>query len=175
MPKKGFLRPFQVPMFAFLLLPFSLIINGLFHPFHVSLCEINYNAAARQIEITHKIFIDDLQEALEKHYKVRTHLATLQEHPDAEELIEQYLQKQFQCKINGQPVRWKYIGREYEIDACWIYLEAEQTLPVRTVEVRNAVLLELFDDQANFIHVKAGGERKSLRLSRDNDKGILEF
>lgn len=162
-------------MFAFFLIHFLLIIGSLLHPIHISLCEMNHNAAARRIEITHKIFIDDLQDALEKHYKIRTHLATSKEHPEAEKLIEQYLQMQFQCKINGQSVRWKYIGREYEIDACWIYLEAEQMLPVQSVEVRNAVLTELFDDQINFIHFKTGGERKSLRLSRENDRGILIF
>lgn len=162
-------------MFTFLPLSFWLIISSLFHPIHISLCEINHNAAARQVEITHKIFIDDLQEALEKQYKIRTHLATPKEYPDAEKLIEQYLQKQFQCKINGEPVRWKYVGREYEVDACWIYLEAEQALPVQSVEVRNAVLLELFDDQVNFVHVKTGGERKSLRLNSDNDRGSLGF
>ncbi len=162
-------------MFAFLPISFLLIISSLFHPIHISLCEINYNAATRQIEITHKIFIDDLQDALERHYKVRTYLATSKEHPDAEKFIEQYLQMQFQCKINGQPMRWRYLGREYEVDACWIYLEAEQALPVQSVEVRNAVLLELFDDQVNFVHIKTSSNRKSLRLSGDNDKGTVAF
>jgi hypothetical protein len=162
-------------MFSFLPLSFWLIISSLFHPIHISLCEIHHNSASGQVEITHKIFIDDLQEALEKQYKVRTHLATPKEHPDSERLIEQYLQKQFQCKINGQPLRWKYIGREYEVDACWIYLEAEQTLPVQSVEVRNAVLLELFDDQVNFVHVKTVGGLKSLRLSSNNDRGSVGF
>ncbi|WP_448518251.1 DUF6702 family protein [Rhodoflexus sp.] len=162
-------------MLTFLSLHFWLILSNLFHPIHISLCEMQHNASAQQIEITHKIFIDDLQDALEKQFKVRTHLSTPKEHPDAEKLIEQYLQQQFQCKINGQPLRWKYLGREYEVDACWIYLEAVQQMPVQLVEIRNGVLLELFDDQINFVHFKANGERKSLRLSRDNDRGMLRF
>ncbi|MCS7020111.1 MAG: hypothetical protein RMJ87_13740 [Cytophagales bacterium] len=159
----------------FLLLLLVSLTTAMRHPIHISLCEINHNAATRQVEITHKIFIDDLQDAIQKHYHICTHLATPKEHPDAEKLIEQYLRMQFQCKINGQPIRWKYVGREYEADACWIYLEAEQALPIHLIEIRNAVLLELFEDQINFIHVRTAGERKSMRLGLDNEIGVLRF
>ncbi|MCS6969133.1 MAG: hypothetical protein RMJ44_10600 [Cytophagales bacterium] len=154
---------------------FKIFCSYWLHPIHISLCEIRFNPSSKQLEITHKIFIDDLENALEHHYQLRTYLATAKEHPDSEKLIERYLRQRFECTANNKPVQWKYLGREYELDAIWIYLEAEQESPLQSIEVRNSVLLELFDDQINFIQVDSSGERKNLRLGRHQEKGWLYF
>jgi hypothetical protein len=38
------------------------------HKFYVSMYQVNYNANAKRIEITTRIFIDDINTALEKKY-----------------------------------------------------------------------------------------------------------
>src|SRR6267378_1432289 len=47
---------------------------GGFHPFHVSVVEVNHNAADKTFEISCKIFTDDLEKVLAQNYKTRVDL-----------------------------------------------------------------------------------------------------
>ncbi|HEU4472678.1 MAG TPA: DUF6702 family protein, partial [Flavisolibacter sp.] len=42
-----------------------------FHPFYISVTEVNHNRADKTLEISCKIFADDLEETLEKSYKTQ--------------------------------------------------------------------------------------------------------
>ena len=46
-----------------------LVFLGFFHPFYVSVTEINHNAKSKTIEISTKIFFDDLERDIENESK----------------------------------------------------------------------------------------------------------
>ena len=48
----------------FILHTYVLLSLVAFHPFHISVCEINYNLESESLEITHKLFWDDFQAQL---------------------------------------------------------------------------------------------------------------
>ena len=58
--KKKFLRYFTPIILVVLLSSFA------WHKFYVSVTQIDYVPNKKRIEITHRIFIDDLEKALEK-------------------------------------------------------------------------------------------------------------
>ena len=47
------------------------------HKFYVSIYQINFNQDKKQVEITARIFYDDLNKALEKTNQVKTHIGLL--------------------------------------------------------------------------------------------------
>jgi hypothetical protein len=150
-------------------------LTGGGHPIHISLTEVNHNPGERTLEISHRIFIDDLQDAIERGQQAKTHLATPQEAAEAEKHIRTYLEQRFGLLVNGQAVRPRYLGREYETDAVWVHAEVPNVAEVKTLRVTDRILLELFDDQANIVNVRVGEQRKSLRLAKDDETGSLEF
>ncbi len=64
-------------VYKWLFLPLvSLLMAGrpVPHPFHVSVIEVNHNAADKTLEISCKIFTDDFEKILAKNYKTKVDL-----------------------------------------------------------------------------------------------------
>ena len=132
------------------------------HEFHLSLTEINHNAENRSLEISIKLFTDDLTTALiQAGASKKIELGTEAEPPAANELVEAYLRKHFQITVNGKAHDFKYLGKEAELDATWCFVEVANVKTVQEIEVVNSFLLEAFDDQTNMVNLNINGRKKS--------------
>ena len=163
------------------------------HPFYVSVSQIRFNSVVRTLEISLKIFTDDFELALEEASNQRLRLGSPREHPKADDFIRSYLKENFQIRINDTRIDLNYLGKEAEIDATWCYLESERlppapgpgpgraeekavSLPLRgEVTVTNRILLEVFENQTNIVHIEIGGEKRSLLLSRVSETDSVRF
>ena len=152
--------------FVTLLLVFAL--SGLAkekkHPLHVSTTEVNINAKDKTLEISTKIFSDDFEAILVKLYKQKTDLSNPAMKTQMDALVKKYLLSHVQVKANGKAVPLNYIGFEIDHEATNIYLEAEKTIPPKTVEVSSTILYDMFDDQMSIVHVVKGAIRKSTKI-----------
>ena len=145
------------------------------HAYHVSLTEVTYNASAQTLEIAVKLFTDDLESTLENLGAPRLHLDTPQEHADAPALIARYLGNRLTWTIDGEARTTKFLGREYEDDATWCYLEISGLPPFWELSVRNLLLTERFEDQSNLMHIVVGGRTQSLLLNAQKPTGSINF
>jgi hypothetical protein len=143
------------------------------HAIHLGVTEINLNSS-NVLEISHKIFYDDLQSAIEKQYKINLHLNTAKENPKTTEYIQRYLTDRFIIYCNGERQSIKYVGHEYEEDAIWIYCETPKVANQAAFSFTNRILFELHDDQSNFLHFTTPTNRKSLRFTFENQTQKLE-
>ena len=62
--------------FVFPIIIVVLLSSFAWHKFYVSVTQIDYVPSKKRIEITHRIFIDDLEKALEKKYKKKVYLTS---------------------------------------------------------------------------------------------------
>jgi hypothetical protein len=151
------------------------------HPIHVSLTTIDFNPQERSLEITCKIFADDLEDAIKKTSGAQLYLGSQKENPAfATAKIEEYLRRHFRVEFVGAPAlaEWTFVGRELEGDAMWCYLEyASVALPSPRprVKVAQTVLLDLYDDQTNVVNLSIGGERRSALIRKAKHSEILDF
>ncbi|OEK02656.1 hypothetical protein BFP97_14490 [Roseivirga sp. 4D4] len=144
------------------------------HPFHVSVTDIEHDAEAKSIQVSHRIFLDDLEVGLKKYHdieKLDTYEPESQEKLDS--LIGSYLKKKVLFVINGESKDFNYLGSELEGDARWCYYEIENVEQVDEAEVTNIALMEVFDDQQNIVHFKSKGKLKSYKL--DKDTKFIQF
>ncbi len=149
-----------------------LLILGVAHPFHISVCEINYNSESEALEITHKLFSDDFQAEL-----VALHgqnYEGLDWGRNQQEIVK-YFEVNFKIWINQEPARPIFLGLEVENDAVWCFLEIAKINQLRSVRIRNTVLTGLFDDQENIIHFTYRSMIKSLKLDRFVPEGEISF
>jgi len=149
------------------------------HPIHLSVSDIEYNTKDKSLEIVHKIFIDDFEKILEASYKTRLHLATPKEHPDADKFVKDYLEKNFVLEINGKAQKLDFHGKfnnaQEDIFAIWILAKIENVGQLKSVKLKNTILMDLYDDQDNFVHVKYLGQRKSMRFKGRSQEDEVEF
>ena len=143
------------------------------HSFYVSISEINYNEKTHKLEISTKLFADDLEKALSQNYNQKTDL--FNELTKASPWIAQYLKENFSIRVNNKNVELNFVGADKEDDAIWIYLESEKLRKLKALEVTNTNLQELYPSQKNLIKITVKGETESLKLTNEKPKGKVEF
>ena len=145
------------------------------HKFYVSITKIEYVKEKSSLQIITKIFIEDIEDALQKRYDPSISLDTKKETETADEDLKNYILQKITIKVNGKPVTLDYIGKEYETDMVVAYVEVKGVKELNTIEIENKVLMDLFPEQQNIIHLKTPKSRRSLILDRDEPKGKLDF
>ncbi|MTI32193.1 hypothetical protein E1171_15355 [Cytophagales bacterium RKSG123] len=145
------------------------------HPFHVSVSDMQYNEKSKSIEITHKIFVDDLEEALKDYSGEKIDLAGEENLEKNQELISNYLNEKFHISINGKTVKGTYIGQEEDNGSVWCYVELKNIRKIKEVRVTDKILVDFYEDQTNLVHLKYHGELKSLMLNYKKTEGEIKF
>jgi len=148
---------------------------GIKHPLHVSTTEVNFNAKDKTLEISCKIFSDDFEAILAKVYKQKTDLSNPNMKNAMDELVKKYLLSHLQVKANGKPVVMNYIGFEIDHEATNIYLEVEKIPAIKSVEVNDTILYDMFDDQMSIVHIVKGNNRKSTKILYPDKKFSANF
>jgi len=146
------------------------------HPIHLSVSEINYNEKDKALQITSRIFLDDLELSIRNQLK-QPDLDLLEPGTGltTEQLISNYVLKNFTVKLDGKLQKLNFLGFEREDPAVICYIEIENVKKFKTIEVKNEVIMETHDDQSNLIHITYKGPVKSLRLMRDKSSDVLTF
>ncbi|MFM1878766.1 MAG: hypothetical protein RLZZ241_1632 [Bacteroidota bacterium] len=147
------------------------------HKFYVSVTHVEYAEASSAIQIISRIFIDDMEEILQERYGIKAGLATDHESATATGFIEKYLRAKMVVSINGLSTKFNYLGQRYERDLliCYLEIPAVAISNLRTLEVENKVLMDIFEEQRNLIHFKVQEHKKSVVLTTENTKAMLNL
>ncbi|OEK06946.1 DUF6702 family protein [Roseivirga misakiensis] len=138
------------------------------HPFHVSVTDIEHDVKSKSVQVSHRIFLDDLEVGLKKFHKIdRIDTYKPSDEQVLDSLIGNYIKTKVSFLINGSKKEITYLGSELEGDGRWCYYEILDVEKVDEVEVTNVALMEVFDDQQNIVHFKSKGKLKSYKLDKD--------
>jgi hypothetical protein len=119
--------------------------------------------------------MDDIEVALNTDYDINLQLTTKKELKDNDVYFQQYLKNKLQFKVNSLEREFSYIGKEYDNDLVYFYLEIENIAKVTSIEVTNTLLLSHFPRQENLIKSEVGNNNKSVLLSKDKYKEKLTY
>ena len=147
-----------------------------FHPIHLSITEIEHNEKSKALQITMRIFIDDLELSIQK--KINDEELDLLDPGKGrttDQLVKEYLADRVKVKVDKKAVKATYLGNEIEGPAMICYIEVENVKKFSTIEITNLVILETHDDQSNLVNVNYKEKVKSLRLTNDDPTGVVTF
>jgi len=152
------------------------LLTGFCHKFYVSISEVNHNAENASLEISMKIFTDDLEDALEVGTSKKIWLGDpKREVPETDSLLANYLERKLTFTVNGEAQTPLFIGKELEADVTWCYLEIKGVTNLKSIAIDNRLFLDLFDEQKNLIHIYANDKEKSLFLRRGKSSGEVTY
>ena len=134
------------------------------HKFYVSTTIIEENNLSNTLEITMKIFTDDLESVLEKNKGDALFLGDEKENEFADEWIEAYLKKFFQLKFNDRSYEMKFLGKEVEYDLTYLYFEIAPLPMFTSLEIQNKILMDLYPEQVNIVHLRFSGWEQTLMI-----------
>lgn len=158
-----------------LLFLFGSVASTVAHPFYVSICQLNFNRETSSVEISLKIFADDLGAGLEKAGHRNLYLGESKEDPKTDSYLFEYLKSKLRFKINGQPVSYQFVGKELDDAVVWTYLEIQHVNDLKSVEAECSVLVEVYDTQSNIVQVEKDKEIKNLLLNKQTTTGSIAF
>ena len=146
------------------------------HKYYVSVTQVEYVEKQKSLQIITRIFIDDIEKLFQERYDENLILAGKDEPVKAvNSYVERYLKSKLVISINGKPQQLTYVGREYEDDIMYIYLEIENVSDIKSFEISNAVLFDLYAEQQNIVRTKIYSKHKSFVLIAEKNKGLLNF
>lgn len=151
------------------------LFSSLFHPFYVSVFTIDQEKDAKNLEISCRIFFDDLEDALEKEQHMAIDLVKPDNKEKTDRYLAEYFKKNLRIQANGKVLSLQYLGYSIEDDAAWCFLEASDVGTIREMTVLNSVLYTSHDKQSNIMHVTIGGVRKSTKLDNPKTKASFSF
>jgi hypothetical protein len=164
--KKGLLI-LVLPLFAFTVA----------HKFYISVTHVGYSEKEDALQITTRVFIDDINTVLSERYGISSKLASDDASKLDDEYFEKYLRTKFLVEINEKTVQYEIIGKKYDDDMIICYLEVPKiNLPkVTSIAIVNEMLTDMFDEQQNVVHIKLMDKKKSFVLLKTDAKGMLNL
>ena len=150
------------------------LVIAVWHPFHISICEVEHNPESQSLQITSRIFQDDFEAALDK---LSQSVGFFSQHSqqEATEKLQQYFNQHLKILINDKPVNHNLLGFELEDNVVWSYLEIKGVNNLDKISITYSVLIDTFNDQINLAHIRHAGKVKSLKFQKNQLSGTAAF
>ncbi len=135
----------------------------------MSVTRLRFEPSQKMLEVSIRAFTDDLEKGLS--LANGNQRFTLRDGDQNDPAVAQYLIRRFALADPArklQPV--KYIGKEEEADATWMYLEVPFDGKPEGWVMKNELLLDAFDDQVNMVNAKWCDDRKTYLFKKG--KGV---
>jgi hypothetical protein len=70
---------------------------------------------------------------------------------------------------------YSYLGKEYENNDVFFYLELENIDQINSITIENSMLFETFEEQQNYVKLTIEGVQKTFILVKANVKEMLKL
>lgn len=145
------------------------------HKFYVSIYQINFAPEKKMLQITSRIFLDDLNEAVQSKTKQKMYLGEPSETPQQEKRMVDYILSNLQIRINGKPVTVEFRSKEIQDNVMICYFRVTGVTSVKSMWIRNRNLFDYVTEQQNIIQTTINGKKNSLLLTIHNPEDKLDL
>lgn len=144
------------------------------HKFYTAIFKIDFNENKKRIEVTTRIFVDDLNTAISKKYNRKMLLNSDKETEQDVVFLKKYLAEKMSLKVNGKQQTMRFLSKEVEENVLICYFNCDAITKVKSFEITNTVLTEIYEDQQNIVQLNINSKKQTLLLSADSTFGMLK-
>ncbi len=146
------------------------------HKFYVAMFMVEQNKQYKELEITSRIFIDDLEKAIKKRYDVHLNLNSKKQHPEAKKYIAGYLENKLKVSFLKTTPSTKLLDFGFENDVLIAYLKVPYgEINISSITITNNVLTEIYSDQQNIMHITVNAKKSSILFTQNNPTTTLTY
>lgn len=151
--------------YIFAILTFFVMVSYAAADFFSSMTKVDYVEGSKTLKFTTKLNTDHISNAI----KIRPETAGF----EAE--VKKYVNKTFDVYVNGQPKNLTFTGSQVNGESVWVYFETSGVSDLKSLKIRNAILLETYPKQLNVVNVAYKGQMKTLNFLRGRETGEVNF
>ena len=145
------------------------------HKFYVALYQVNYAPEKKMLQITTRIFVDDLNNAIGKKYTKKSNLGSENETVEDLNLLKRYFGEKLSFNVNGQVRHMLFLSKEMEGDVLICYFTIKEVKKINSLEIYNSVITEGISEQQNIMHFNVLGTKNTLLFTESTSKGVLKY
>jgi hypothetical protein len=150
-----------------------ILLTSFAHPVHVSVTNIEYDEERKSFFISFRIFADDFETIIFNKYGVNLRLGKENELRDQQIYFDRYISESFKFVVNkNKRLNKIFEGKKMDEVAVWLYYRFDCRQKVRSAEITNSIMMDLFSDQTNLVIFKFVDFEKGYRLT-NNKKNII--
>jgi hypothetical protein len=146
-----------------------------YHKFYVSIYQIHYAPEKKMLQITSRIFIDDLNRALAASAKTQTFFGEKEQSEADIIAFKAYIKKNLHIKVDGKNRDVNYLSSELEGNIVISYFNVRDVTKVRTLEIKNTVLTDVIEEQQNIIQLSVNKEKRNMLLTASRSVDNVTF
>lgn len=133
--------------------------------FYSSLTKVDYVEGSKTLKFTTKLNTNHISDAL----KINPNTTSF----EAE--VKQYIGKNFDLNINGAKKNLTFTGSQVNGESVWVYFEATGVENIKSLKIKNSILLEFYPKQINLVNIAYKGSQKNMTLQRGKDTAEVSF
>ncbi|MGF1557040.1 DUF6702 family protein [Paucihalobacter sp.] len=170
------IKPFKgLTLFLFVItIPVLLSVVDL-HKFYVSVTQIEYVKEKQSLQIITRVFLDDLEDALSERFGESIRIPSDEKNTSFDTQIEEYFMSKIDIAIDGKASKLNFVGKSMDIDVMVVYLEVKDVQSIKTIQIKNNTLFEIFEEQQNIIRTDINNLKKSFILISQDRSRMLNF
>ncbi|MES2761574.1 MAG: DUF6702 family protein [Bacteroidota bacterium] len=157
---------------------FLLLVTGFHskkHPFYISVVDIKHNAKQHSLNVSVKLFTNDIEDALKKTTSKPIDLLNPKNKAEMETELMNYIKKRLSLSVNAKMVNLDFIGYEKEEDAIWTYFEVKKVVQPKIIKIETKLLFDFLPQQTNIVHAEINGVKKSSKVVNPDSKIEFKF
>lgn len=161
-------------IFILALLVLSLTSFNTFHKYYFSVTDIEYAKEKQSVQIIVRMFIDDFEKTLKERYD-NTLIIDDKNNKKVDTFIQKYLNQKLTIKIDNKTTSSLYLGKKFEDDLIFCFLEIENIPSINKIEISNKILFDVFENQQNMVKLNINNTNKNLLLIKENDSEVINY
>ena len=169
------ITPAVIYSFAIILIVLFSSFNGKKHPYYISLVDVKYNAKQMSVQISTRMFINDLEDALRKTSKTTIDILNPKNKSEADSVLFTYIKQRLSFTVNSKKQKLSFIGYESEEESIWAYLEIKKVPTPKKMSIDTKLLYDFLPNETNIVHAEINGIKKSSKVTNPNSKVELNF
>lgn len=89
--------------------------------------------------------------------------------------LQKYVNRYFSVTVNGVGQPLTFTGSQVNGESVWVYFEANGISEIKTLKIKNAVLMDAYPNQSNILNISYKGQQKTLSFQRGRENSEANF
>lgn len=137
------------------------------HKFYVSISQFEFVPEKKRVEITARIFTDDLNRALSQEFKTKSSIGEKSETSQDLAFLQKYLKKNLHVSIDGKEKPILYLSKETNNTSTVIYLKINDVKKINSIKIQNTILMDVYSSQQNIIQTNFNKIKQNFTFTKD--------
>lgn len=133
--------------------------------FYSSMTKVDYVEGNRTLKFTTKLNTSHISDAI----KINPSTAGF----EAE--VKKYVNNNFDVFVNGSSKNLTFTGSQVNGETVWVYFETGGVSDIKTLKIKNTILLGAFPKQVNIVNVAYKGGQKTMNFQRGKEVNEVSF